>query len=644
MVSSKKKRPPEHCQNTTFETISFSTNDMTEAFSLVCKEVQQITGFDRVLIYQFSEDFSGSVVAEERREYIPSLLNHRFPASDIPKQARELYVKNRIRFVVDVHSAPVPVLPAINDTTQSPLDLSLSVLRSMSPIHIQYLKNMGVSASLSISIVKDGQLWALIACHHLTPKLVNHQIRSLCLVLANLFSAFLARIESEQRSHHMLSMRCLQARVLKNVDVHKNIVTGLLISADDLLALTHATGFAVRFAGKLTTIGLTPHDHFIDDMLEWLGKNNGDDASFETHCLSSVFPGGASMTKSASGILAASIPSAHSCWLVWFRSEVIEEVIWAGNPHKSTQLENGDLNPRKSFESWKELMQGKSLPWGQFDVECALNLRNAIADFVMQQLLDQQLVEIELQKQREHLRDRRNDWLAALAHDLQIPSIGANRLLDFLLNGGSEPIPGSLRPLLSALLDSSAQQLRRIGAFIDVFHYEDYQIDEIALSSVDLNVIVATCIQETLLSATTKRVDIRTIIDQSAATVIGEPTAISRLLLNLLENAIKFSPEGGVVELFVEPAGTQTEIRINDNGPGISEENQEYLFDSFWQGGKPGKLHAGVGMGLYLCRQIARALGGEVSCSSTIGNGATFTVSLQSSVGTECRSMDAIVG
>jgi len=605
----------------------FSSNDMTKAFSLVCKEVQRITEFDRVLVYQFSDDFSGSVVAEERRECIPSFLNHKFPGTDIPKQARELYVKNTIRCLVDVHSESVPVLPAINDITKLPLDLSFSILRSMSPIHVQYLKNMGVSASLSISIIKDRQLWALIVCHHLEPKLVNYRIRALCSVLANVFSAFITRFEHEQGSQHMLSTMPLQARLLGSMHTHKNIVAGLLASSADLPALTNARGFAISIEGKLTTVGLTPSDTSIYELLQWLG-NNGD-ATFHTHCLSSVFSGGTSMSQFASGVLATR-PYDSSCWLIWFRPEAVEEVLWAGNPHKSTELENGELNPRNSFESWKELVQGKAQPWRQFEIDSALALGKAISNFVIQQVLEQQLVEEKLQMQRSEFRKRRNDWLAALAHDLQIPSIGANRLLDFLLDDAPEPIPATLRPLLSALRDSSAQQLKRIGIFVDVFRYEDNKIDQSALSAVVLKEVISECIQELLPSATTKRVTIRTTIDASAAKVIGEPSSLSRLLLNLLDNAIRFSPEGGVIELFVERAGTQTDIRIKDNGPGISAERQEQVFENFWQGGKPGKVQAGVGMGLYLCRQIARALGGEISCNSTAGNGATFTVTLQS--------------
>jgi light-regulated signal transduction histidine kinase (bacteriophytochrome) len=335
--------------------------------------------------------------------------------------------------------------------------------------------------------------------------------RALLSTLANVLSAFFTRVEDEQYSQHVLSRVPVQARLLDSIDLHKNVASGLLASSADLLALTNASGCAVRLGGKLTTIGLTPPDQSICDLLEWLGNNA---AAFQTQCLSSVFPGGTSITKFASGILATPVPPDSGSWILWFRPEAMEEVLWAGNPHTATELEKGQLNPRESFETWKELTQGKS------------------------------------------------------------PPCGAKRLLNFLLDGASEPLSDSLRALLSALRDSSTQQLKRINSFVDVLRYEDSPVDHSALSEVELKGVIAACIEELLPSATTKRVTIRTRIKETAETVIGEPTALSRLLLILLENAIKFSPDSGVVELWVDRTSTQIEIHIKDNGPGISEENQ----------------------------------------------------------------------
>jgi chemotaxis family two-component system sensor kinase Cph1 len=608
----------------------FSTSDLAESYSLVCTELQRITEFDRVLIYRFSDDFSGSVVAEKKLKQIPSFLGHKFPGSDIPRQARELYLKNRIRALSDVHAAPVPVLPEINTISELPLDLSLSILRSMSPIHVQYLKNMGVSASLSISIVKESQLWALIVCHHFQPKFVTYRVRALCSVFANVFSAFITRVEKEERSAHLISTMPLQARVLERIEFHKDVVCGLQDSAGDLLALTNASGFAIYFKEHLVTFGLTPSNRSIYLLLQWLGTDNR--SLVETNCLSSVFPGGTIMTKSASGIIATPIPSSRGSWLIWFRPESSEKVLWAGNPYKANESASDELNPRKSFESWNELMRGKTRPWRQFEIDSALALRNAISDFVVQQVLEHELLEEQLQKQRNIFQKQRNDLLAALAHDLQIPSVGATRLLNFLLDSASasEPIPDNLRTLLSALRDSSVQQLKRIVTLMDVLRYEDRPIGETELSVIELEDVISQCLQELLTSAAIKRVTIRHSKRHADATVLAEPTSLSRLLVNLLDNAIKFSPEGGVVEIFVRRKGTQTKIHIKDNGPGISAKNKIHLFDSLWQGAEPGKVTAGVGMGLYLCQQIATALGGEISCISTAGRGATFIVTLQS--------------
>ncbi|MEZ0131436.1 GAF domain-containing protein, partial [Flavobacterium sp. LBUM151] len=154
-----------------------STKSLQELCELVAKGTREITGYDRVMIYRFDADYNGEVYAEDCRDDIEPFLGLHYPHTDIPAQARELYIRNQLRLIVDINYQPVPIFTVDDNTPNKNLDLSVSILRSTSPIHVQYLKNMGVGATLTISLIHHGRLWGLIACHHYSAKNISPEIR-----------------------------------------------------------------------------------------------------------------------------------------------------------------------------------------------------------------------------------------------------------------------------------------------------------------------------------------------------------------------------------------------------------------------------------------------------------------------------------
>ncbi|BAU62866.1 Multi-sensor Signal Transduction Histidine Kinase [Stanieria sp. NIES-3757] len=181
------KKPLDKIQN---------ASNLTTLSQIIVQEIKRITGFDRVMIYRFNSEDAGKVIAEAKAAELTPYLGLYYPSSDIPKQARELYFFNLLRIIPDANYQPAQLTPLLNPITNAPLDLSLSVLRSVSPIHVEYLNNMGVTASMSISLLKDRQLWGLIACHHSTPKYISYETRTICEFLGQIMSLELTAKEN----------------------------------------------------------------------------------------------------------------------------------------------------------------------------------------------------------------------------------------------------------------------------------------------------------------------------------------------------------------------------------------------------------------------------------------------------------------
>ncbi|HBB34853.1 MAG TPA: histidine kinase [Cyanobacteria bacterium UBA8803] len=361
------------------------TLTLKELCQAIVEEVRKLTGFDRVMVYQFDEEDAGTVIAEDKLEGLNPYLGLHYPASDIPRQARQLYALNLLRLIPDVNYQPVELIPVDNPVTNQPLDLSFSVLRSVSPIHVEYLKNMGVGASMSISLMRSQKLWGLIACHHQSPKYVSYEVRTACELLGKVMALELSAKEDNERLDYRLKLNSIQSKFVESISQEQSFGDGLLKESSNLLDLVGAQGAAICANKNLTLIGKTPELADIQELINWLAKNMEQDI-FYTDSLPKMYPAAEKFKEVASGLLALSISNLQKHYVVWFRPEVIQTVNWAGNPNKPVEAkQNGDirLTPRKSFELWQETVRCKSLPWQPCEVEIALELRSAIVGIVL---------------------------------------------------------------------------------------------------------------------------------------------------------------------------------------------------------------------------------------------------------------------
>lgn len=356
-------------------------SDFEQYFNTAARLVKDITGFDRVMVYRFDPNWDGEVIAEAWCEVLPSYLGNRFPASDIPPQARALYTRNLIRSVADVEAEPVAILPAINPLTQTPLDMTFSRLRSLSPIHIEYLRNMDVRASLSISLLQQGQLWGLIACHHKEPRRLAAPVFDTLEFLSRMISMWLSTLEAHQQEVLGSRLSELLANLMKQLAYEEMPNCDLEDLLGDMLGLLHAGGVVLINAGTRQEFGSVPPSDALDGLLKWL-EGQPAAASLHTHHLASLYPPASDYSDIASGLLVSPFQQGIKNCALWFRPDKPMSIKWAGSPEKTVVRDRDHglkISPRTSFSTWSETWHERSEFWTERDVSLAETLSYAFA-------------------------------------------------------------------------------------------------------------------------------------------------------------------------------------------------------------------------------------------------------------------------
>ena len=352
-------------------------------FHEAARQVRALTEFDRVMVYRFDQDGAGEVVAESVRPGIGSFLGQRYPASDIPQQARALYERSWLRIIADIAAATPQVRPALGPTGE-PLDLSMSMLRAVSPMHIEYLRNMGVGASLSISILRQGRLWGLIACHHYGPHHVSYERRTAAELFGQIFSLMLESREQAMEAEHVQRARNLHDRLVSTMAASASGAESIAPFLGELSALAGSDGVLLHMGGRTASQGRILGGEPLRRLIAFLDAQ-GRDAVFHTHHLSAVLPEAADWLDTAAGVVAVPVSREPGDYMLFFRGEVTREVVWAGDPAKPVSVgPNGArLTPRESFEAWKETVRGQSRPWSASQLAAVESLRLTLLEVVL---------------------------------------------------------------------------------------------------------------------------------------------------------------------------------------------------------------------------------------------------------------------
>lgn len=353
--------------------------DLPALYQTIVREMRKITGFHRVKLYRFDVSWQGEVLAENKSDELPSLLSLRFPDLDIPPQARQLYTKNLLRIVPDVDYTPVPVHTHPPLSSEQPLDLSMSVLRSLSPWHIGYLRQMKVQASMSISILKDQQLWGLLICHHLSPHYLSYETRAACELLGQIFSSQIVLKEAEEQRRYAEAKGHLLNVLIEQISAKADVMDALSEHTRELLELADAQGAAVCIGEDIHLFGQTPPKTWMLRLAEWLADEvNGD--LFHTDRLPALFPAAAPYQTQCCGLLAARLGSQKGHYLIWMRAEQIQVVKWAGPPAKPGLPQLPNAESTRNFEPWKEVIRQRALPWNDTDLYYIAELRNVVTE------------------------------------------------------------------------------------------------------------------------------------------------------------------------------------------------------------------------------------------------------------------------
>jgi chemotaxis family two-component system sensor kinase Cph1 len=346
---------------------------------------KNVTAYDRVMIYRFDEEGHGEVFAERRQAGLEPYLGNHYPASDIPQIARRLYERNRVRVLVDVEAAQVPLVPRVSPITGRDLDMSLCLLRSMSPLHIQYLKNMGVRATMVVSLMVGGRLWGLVACHHYVPRHVDYEARAACDLLAEALATRIAALESFAQAHMELTVRRLEQRMAEAIARDGDWKSALFDDPRSLLQPLDATGAALLFEGQVLTVGEVPGTPELREIGRWIDRKPKAPV-ISTASLGLDAPEFVLLTPVAAGVIATPLSSAPGDYLMWFRHERVRTVTWGGNPAKPFVVGNDptDLSPRRSFAQWHQVVEGTCDPWTPADEAAARLISESVSDIVLQ--------------------------------------------------------------------------------------------------------------------------------------------------------------------------------------------------------------------------------------------------------------------
>ncbi|MFG6095774.1 GAF domain-containing protein [Leptolyngbyaceae cyanobacterium CCMR0082] len=597
-----------------------STAELYAFCQVIVREVRKVTGFDRVMLYQFDDDGHGEVVAEEKCEDMEPYLGLHYPESDIPKTARQMFLSNWIRVIPDAAATAVDLYPAKNPVTQQPTDLTHSILRSAYSCHLEYLHNMGVGASLTISLMKDNKLWGLIACHHRTAKYVPYELRKACEFLGRVIFSEIATREEVADHAHRIRIANVQSSLIEAMSQADYFVEGLTGDQASLLELVGASGTAVYFGNRWTLVGATPSENELNYLTQWLGKQLDDDI-FYTDALPLIYSDAQRFKHLASGLLA--IPISKRSYVLWFRPEVIQTVNWGGDPNNAYAVEESEqglkLSPRQSFALWKETVRCKSLHWKPIEIKAALELRKAVVNVVLRQAEELALLAQDLERSNAELKK----FAYIASHDLQEPLNQVANFVQLLEMRYSEELDQDAKEFINYAV-GGVHQMQTLIDDVLLYSKVDIQGIDCALTEVDV------ALEKALKNLQGRIHETGAVVTyDTMPTLVADGTQLMQLFQNLIGNAIKFrrSEVSPTIHVGVDREEDSWLFSVRDNGIGIDPEFFERIFVIFQ------RLHTrdeypGSGMGLAICKKIADCHRGRIWVDSAVGQGATFYFTL----------------
>ncbi len=598
--------------------------DVERYCDYIARTIHQMTDFDRVMVYRFDSRWNGDVVAESRNEALPALLGHHFPASDIPPQARALYEKNLMRVLVDAEAATVPIIPAHHP----PLDLSFATLRAISPVHIVYVRNMGVRSTMTLSLMHEGRLWGLVASHSAKVKRLSAPLVEELAFVGKIVGMRLSALENSARLKSMDSVRQRLQRLNEKIRHASDIHFAFRHLQDDFLGLAHASGSYIVFGDQSYTIGEVPPAADLVALLAWIRQQALKDGVFVTDSLSEAYPPAKAYAQLASGLLAVALDADNSNFIFWFRPETLRTIPWGGSPYANVVADElgPRIDPRRSFAVWMETAGGFSAPWLSSTVDAVTMFSFAVVQLLMQQVRQEAVVAVAASQAK-------TEFVSTVSHELRTPLTSISGALGLVLGG----VLGAVPPQMKSVLDIAHRNALRLSYLInDLLDIEKIVAGKMRLENQmqPLMPLIEQSLESIKAYGEKYQVSFVLLAGEAQAQAQGlrEPIQVcvdgnrlQQVLVNLLSNAAKFSASGAQVQLEVKQTDLRVRVSVIDHGAGIPPEFRSRIFQKFSQSDvSNNRAKGGTGLGLAISRELIEAMGGTIDYDSVPGQGSRF--------------------
>ena len=582
--------------------------------ALVASEMKRLTGFGRCLVYRFDEAGHGEVMAEAIDPGYDSYAGHHFPASDIPQQARALYLLNQFRLIADATYTPVPLRIIDRTLTPSDIDLSQAQLRSVSPVHLEYMRNMGTLASMSVSIMIEGKLWGLVSCHDHAPRFIGVSTRLACEHLGQLLALQIQSKESNHSVAERLALRQLMLEIVSHLADSDATLQQLVREPSLMLRVARATGAAVVLDDAVWSVGDVPAEDDVRMLAHWV-TGLGEEI-YATHMLRDHYEPARDFQAVAAGVLAVSISQVHRHVILWFRPEIVRTVTWAGNPRKNAIASDGRIHPRLSFESWQESIRGSAVAWSDAEISAAGELRQALIGIVLRRAEEMAVVAHELTRVNKELEA----FSYTVSHDLRAPMRHISGYVDLVVDLEGKSLSERALRYLGNVKDAASFAGQLVDALLDFSRMGRASLKRRA---VDTQVLVADLVREFTRQERDGKVEWT--LDDDYPVLYADPLLLQVAVRNLLSNALKYSRGRDPRRIAVRSVRVAQGdgLEIEDNGVGFQMKYVGKLFGVFQ------RLHQtedfeGTGIGLANVKRIVERHGGSVWADGQPGVGARF--------------------
>ncbi|MGB4401123.1 MAG: ATP-binding protein [Daejeonella sp.] len=583
------------------------------------EQIKQVINYDRVMVYRFAEDGHGEVISEAKEENLESWLGLHYPASDIPQQARELYKRNLTRLIAHVHAEPSRIVSTA-EYGETPLDLTNSQLRAVSPVHIQYLKNMKVDSSFSISLIYKGHLWGLIACHNYTPRFIDYKSRESAKLIGQIVSSALEFRQDEENQHKTDAFKAAVDKLSKYMYKSASLEDGLLKNDTTILNVTAASGAVLIFEKNVMTLGATPGPEQIEVLVEWISKNVSDQIYY-TDNFSGVNPEAIPYKDIASGVMICTLSAELREYIIWFKPEKLQKISWAGNPEKETKIdENGSvqISPRKSFEAWSQTVSGKSESWSNEEIKSVIRLKTEVIAAISQKASEIRILNEKLKQAYEEL----DTFSYTISHDLKNPLTTIMSFTQLMLRDDSlsERSRGYL-----ARIESGTEKMKAM--IKEVLDYTRVGRAFTDFDEIETGPMIHELVKDLKVCFESENLEIHI---GDTPPIKGDPTMISQVFSNLLSNAIKYSLEAESPKISIQGIENDEEIvySISDNGIGINIKQLPNIFELFKRMDNVQEIE-GSGVGLAIVKRIVEKHQGKIWADSELDKGSTFYVAFK---------------